>query len=161
VARPRRQPVTAEAFMQEVRLTSRRAAVAGSLLLTMLQLYHSGRRPSLNQAIPLVTALLPEWQQPQNPYWSKTWKNWKFLFPTHQCTHIVKNRGQAHIQVRPRSKAQAVGSLGDTSGASAVIGIDARSPVAVDLDRTSLSLGGLIPAKLSPLRFNPRSACRW
>jgi hypothetical protein len=71
VARPRRRPVTAEAFMQEVRLTSRRAAVAGSLLLTMLQLHHSGRRPSLNQAILLVTALLPEWQQPQSPYWSE------------------------------------------------------------------------------------------
>jgi hypothetical protein len=71
VARPRREPVTAEAFMQEVRLTSRRAAVAGSLLLTMLQLHDSGRRASLNQAIPLVTALLPKWQQPQSPYWSK------------------------------------------------------------------------------------------
>jgi hypothetical protein len=71
VARPRRQPVTAEAFMQEVRCTSRRAAVAGGLLLTMLQLRHSGRRPSLNQAIPLVSALLPEWKQAQSPYWSK------------------------------------------------------------------------------------------
>jgi hypothetical protein len=71
VSRPRRQPMTAEAFMQEVRLTSRRATVAGGLLLTMLQLHHSGRRPSINQAMPLVSALLPEWKQPQSPYWSK------------------------------------------------------------------------------------------
>ena len=71
VARPRRHPVTAEAFMQEIPLTFRRAAVAGSLLLTMLQLHHSGRRASLNQAIPLVIPLLPEWQQPQSPYWSE------------------------------------------------------------------------------------------
>ena len=70
LARPRRQPVAPEAFMQEVQRTSRRAAVAGSLLLTRLQLHHSGRRASLNQAIPLVTALLPKWQQPQSPYWS-------------------------------------------------------------------------------------------
>jgi hypothetical protein len=72
VARPRRQPMTADAFMQEVQRTSRRAAVAGGLLLTKLQLHQSGRRPSLNQAIPLVTALLPQWQQPQSPYWSRT-----------------------------------------------------------------------------------------
>lgn len=71
VSRPRRKPMTAEAFRQEVRLTSRRAAVAGGLLLVMLQLQHSGRRSSLNQAIPLVSALLPEWKQPQSPYWSK------------------------------------------------------------------------------------------
>ena len=71
VARPRRQPVPAEAFMQEIRLASRRAGVAGSLLLTMLQLHHSGRRASLNQAIPLVKALLPKWQQPQSLDWSK------------------------------------------------------------------------------------------
>jgi len=69
--RPRRQPATAEMFMQEVRRTSRRAAVAGGLLLTMLQLDHSGRRASLNHAIPLVAALLPMWQQPLSPYWSK------------------------------------------------------------------------------------------
>ena len=81
-ARPRRQPVTAEAFRQEVQLTSRRAAVAGGLLLTMLQLHHNGCRPSLNQAKLLVTALLPEWKQPQGPYWSKT----------------------CHFEHRPRSK---------------------------------------------------------
>ena len=71
VARPRRQPVTDEAFMQEVRRTSRRAAVASSLLLTRLQLHHDGRCSSLNQAIPLATPFLPEWQQPQSPYWSE------------------------------------------------------------------------------------------
>jgi hypothetical protein len=71
VSRPRRQSMTAEGFMQEVRLNSRRAAVAGGLLLAMLQLHHSGRRSSLNQAIGMVSALLPEWKQPQSPYWSK------------------------------------------------------------------------------------------
>ncbi len=71
VSRPRGRPMTAEAFMQEVRRTSRRSAVSGGVLLTMLQLHHNGRRPSINQAIPLVTALLPEWKQPQSPYWSK------------------------------------------------------------------------------------------
>jgi len=71
VSRPRRQPMTGEAFMQEVGRTSRRAAVSGGLLLAMLQLHHSGRRPSLNQAILLVSALLPEWKQPQSPYWSR------------------------------------------------------------------------------------------
>jgi hypothetical protein len=72
VSRPRRHPMTADEFMQEVRLTSRRAVVAGGLLLTMLQLHHNGHQPSLNQAMPLVASLLPEWQQPQSPSWSKT-----------------------------------------------------------------------------------------
>jgi hypothetical protein len=71
VARPRREPVTNEAFLLEVRHAARRAAVAGSLLLTTVQLHDSRRRASLNQAIPLVTAFLPKWQQPQSPYWSK------------------------------------------------------------------------------------------
>lgn len=71
VARPRRQPLSAEAFMHEVRHASRRAAVVGGLLLTMLQLHHNGYRASLNQAIPLVSALLPKWQQLESPYWSK------------------------------------------------------------------------------------------
>src|SRR5262249_20118026 len=61
-----------EAFMQEVQRASRRAAVAGGLLLTMLQLHRNGYCPSLNQAIPLVTARLPKWQQLEGPYWSKT-----------------------------------------------------------------------------------------
>ena len=59
---------------------------------------------------------------------------------THDCK--MKSRPSC-IQVGPRSKAQAVGSLGDTSGAPP-FRIAARSPVAVDADRTSLSLGGLI-----------------
>ncbi|MGB6441039.1 MAG: hypothetical protein WBE89_17320, partial [Methyloceanibacter sp.] len=53
------------------------------------------------------------------------------------------------------------GSLGDTSGASTVMELNARSPVAVDLDRTSLSLGadtgddqGGVPSHRR--RFNPR-----
>jgi hypothetical protein len=58
---------------------------------------------------------------------------------TPAITAFVKlKRGQVGHWSDPDLKAQAVGSLGDTSGASAAI---ARSPVAVDLDRTSLSLG--------------------
>jgi hypothetical protein len=72
VSRPRRHPMTGDEFRKEVRLTSRRAGVAGGLLLTMLQLHHNGRPSSINQAMPLVTSLLPEWLQPQGPYWSKT-----------------------------------------------------------------------------------------
>ena len=66
VGRSRRRPLTREAFMMEVRRTDKRAAVAGGLLLTMLQLHDNGHRASLNQAIPLVAALLPKWQQPQS-----------------------------------------------------------------------------------------------
>lgn len=72
VGQPRCRPLTREAFMVEVRRTDKRAAVAGGLLLTMLQLNHNGYRASLNQAIPLVAPLLPKWQQPQAPYWSNT-----------------------------------------------------------------------------------------
>ena len=83
VGRSRRRPITREAFMMEVRRTDKRAAVAGGLLLTMLQLHHNGYRASLNRAIPLVAPLLPKWQQPQAPYWSKT----------------------CHLEHRPHSKA--------------------------------------------------------
>jgi len=67
VGQPRRRPRGSEAFMEEVRRASRRAAVAGGLLLTLLQLYHNGYRASLNRAMPLVVALLPKWKQPEGP----------------------------------------------------------------------------------------------
>jgi len=67
---PRRRPLSSEEFMAEVRRISRRAAVAG-LLLTVIQLNANGYRGSLNQALPLVAALLPKWQQPEGPCWSK------------------------------------------------------------------------------------------
>jgi hypothetical protein len=70
--RPRRRPLTSQEFMAEVRRVDRRAAIAGSLLLTMIQLHCNGERASLNQAILLAAAFLPTWQQPQGPYWSKT-----------------------------------------------------------------------------------------
>jgi hypothetical protein len=38
----------------------------------MLQLHSNGYRPSLTQAIPLVSAFLPNWKQPEGPYWSRT-----------------------------------------------------------------------------------------
>src|SRR5262245_64357320 len=56
VARPRREAIKAEGFMQEVRLTSRRAAVAGSLLLTMVKINDSGCCASVHKALRLVTA---------------------------------------------------------------------------------------------------------
>jgi hypothetical protein len=91
--RPRRQPMTAEAFMQEVRRTSRRGAIAGGLLLTMLQLHHNGRRPSLNHAMRLITALLPEWKQPQSPSWSK-------IYHYEHRPHSKTNMLQAYNQFR-------------------------------------------------------------
>jgi len=72
VGQPRRRPATRQAFWDEIRRADRRAAVAGGLLLTILQLHSNGYRPSLNLAIPLVSALLPTWKQPEGPHWSKT-----------------------------------------------------------------------------------------
>ena len=68
---PRRRPFSSEEFMAEVRRISPRASVAGGLLLTMVQLDANGYRGSLNQALPLVVALLPKWQQLEAPLWSK------------------------------------------------------------------------------------------
>src|SRR5262245_56461771 len=69
--KPRRRPLTSGEFFSEVQRVDTRAAVAGGLLLTMLQLQASNDEPSLNRAIPLVSALLPKWEQPLGPYWSK------------------------------------------------------------------------------------------
>jgi hypothetical protein len=69
--RPRRRPLTSEEFMDEVRRAATKAAVAGGLLLTIIQLQSSDRNPSLNNAIPLVAALLPKWNQPAGPCWSR------------------------------------------------------------------------------------------
>jgi hypothetical protein len=68
---PRRQPLSSEEFHAEVWRVATRAGVAGGLLLTMIQLCANGYRATLNQAMPLVAALLPQWQQPVGPYWSK------------------------------------------------------------------------------------------
>lgn len=68
--KPRRRSMTSEEFIDEVRRVDTRAAVAGGLLLAMIQL-RNGYRPTLNQAIPLVAALLPKWNQPEGPYWSR------------------------------------------------------------------------------------------
>jgi hypothetical protein len=67
----RRRPLTSEEFFDEIRRVGTRASVAGSLLLTMVQLQLSDHNPSLNNAIPLVVALLPKWEQPKGPYWSR------------------------------------------------------------------------------------------
>ena len=69
--KPRRRPLTSKEFFSEVQRVDTRAAVAGGLLLTMLQLQASDYEPSLNRAIPLVSALLPKWEQPLAPHWSK------------------------------------------------------------------------------------------
>ncbi len=66
---PRRRPFSGDEFRSEVRLSSRKAVVAGGLLVTRLQLHHNGYRFSLDRAMPLVRALLPEWQQPYGGSW--------------------------------------------------------------------------------------------
>ena len=71
MAQPRRTPLTAEQFVPHVNRSWRRAAVAGHLLLTMLQLRHNGYRGSLNEAMSLVAAIFPEWRQHQGPEYSK------------------------------------------------------------------------------------------
>jgi hypothetical protein len=68
--KPRRRALTSEEFIDEVRRRTR-AAVAGGLILTMFQLQSSDHNPSLNNAIPLVVAGLPKWEQPEGPYWSR------------------------------------------------------------------------------------------
>lgn len=68
--RPRRSSLTEDAFQREVKLTSPRGVVAGSILLTRLQLHQKNLKYSLNQALPLVSALLPKWEQPTGCDWS-------------------------------------------------------------------------------------------
>jgi len=69
--RPRRSSLTEEAFQREVKLTSPRGVVAGWVLLTRLQLHQKNLSYSLNQALPLVSALLPKWKQPEGYDWSR------------------------------------------------------------------------------------------
>jgi hypothetical protein len=68
---PRRKSFTSEEFRREVRLSSLKAVIAGGLLLTRLQLHLNGYRFSLASAIPLVRALLPDWQPPSGGTWPK------------------------------------------------------------------------------------------
>jgi hypothetical protein len=67
----RRSSLTEDAFHREVKLMSPRGVVAGSILLTRLQLHQRGLRYSLNQALPLVSELLPRWEQPTGYDWSR------------------------------------------------------------------------------------------
>jgi hypothetical protein len=69
IAVPRRRPFSSEEFRREVRLSALKAAVAGGLLLTRLQLHLNGYRFSLAKAMPLVRALLPDWE----PRFGGTW----------------------------------------------------------------------------------------
>ena len=71
IGRPRRAPLSRDSFVEEVKLVSHRAGVAGGLLLTMLQLQGNGHAATLNCAIPLVSALLPEWTKWDERNWSK------------------------------------------------------------------------------------------
>ena len=81
---------------------------------------------------------------------------------SHASPHINKDQiaAKLHSSWTPR-RPKPWGSLGDTSGASTVMELNARSPVAVDLDRTSLSLGA-DPATIreafpaTGVEFNPR-----
>jgi hypothetical protein len=116
VGQPRRRPATSEAFTEEIRRADRRAAIAGALLLTMLQLHSNGYRPSLNLAILLVSALVPEWKQPEGLYWSKTchFEQWphskdsilraysQFRTVAHLCSIVSSGAGRTFDQDRSR-----------------------------------------------------------
>ena len=69
---PRRRPLSEDEFMDEVRFAANRFMIAGSLLLTLIQLQNNGYKPSLNRAAPLVAANLPRWEQPDYTRWSPT-----------------------------------------------------------------------------------------
>lgn len=70
VGTPRAKAFTNDEFVREVKLRANRGLVAGALLLTSIQLDASGRRASLNNAIPLVGILLDTWIQSVGPFWS-------------------------------------------------------------------------------------------
>lgn len=69
---PRRAALEEERFLQEVGLRSKRAILAGGLLLTLIQLQENGLSSSLNRAIALMRPLLESWEQPIGPEWSST-----------------------------------------------------------------------------------------
>jgi hypothetical protein len=66
----RRRPLSKVEFDSDVHTFPRKAVVAGSLLLTKLQLSLNGHPFSLNRTIPLVRALLPKWI---HPYCDSSW----------------------------------------------------------------------------------------
>ena len=70
VGMPRAATLTDDEFGRELRLHVNRGLVAGALLMTSIQLDASGRRASLNNAIPLVSILLDKWTQSEGPFWS-------------------------------------------------------------------------------------------
>lgn len=67
----RRRPLSRADFMAELNFSSARAVVAGGLLLTRVQLFQNRCVPSLNRAMPMVSALLPMWRQELAPIWHK------------------------------------------------------------------------------------------
>jgi hypothetical protein len=71
MAVPRRRPFSSDEFRKEVRLSSLKAVVAGGLLLTRLQLQLNGYPFSFARAMPLVRALLPDWEQRYGGTWPK------------------------------------------------------------------------------------------
>jgi hypothetical protein len=68
---PRRRPFSSDELRKEVRLSSLKAVVAGGLLMTRLQLHLNGYPFSLARAMPLVRALLPDWEQRYGGTWPK------------------------------------------------------------------------------------------
>jgi hypothetical protein len=155
VSRPRRHPMTGDEFMQEVRLTSRRAGVAGSLLLTMLQLHHSGRAPSLNQAIPLVAALLPEWQQSQSPYWSKT-SHYKHR--PHSRTNMLR----AINYFRPAVHLWAAMAYGQQAGRGDIWpGASENLPTFLAYSEAILELACALPSRAGDRRFAVTRSEAW
>ena len=115
---PRRKGISSDEFFAEVKFASSRAAVAGGLLLTLLQLQLAGHRPSVNQAVPLVTALLPKWENQMGPLWSKG----------------------GHVGHRPRSRS---GMLNAFQRYRSVSHLWAALILGGQLDRLDIGLGSL------------------
>ena len=70
VERRRRRELSPDLFLKAVKNETRRGALAGGLLLTLLQLDENGVRPSLNKAMPLVREFLEPWRQDRGSDWS-------------------------------------------------------------------------------------------
>lgn len=91
---PRRQPLSGEEYRSEVRLAALRGNVAGSLLLSRLQLHLCGRHFSLDRAMRLARSLLPGWQQPSGGSWPRD-------ASLHQWPHSRRKMLDAYDEFRP------------------------------------------------------------
>jgi hypothetical protein len=145
--RPRRRPLTSGEFFSEVQRIDTRAAVAGGLLLTMLQLQASNYEPSLNRAIPLVSALLPKWEQPLGPDWSKDCH-----VGHHPCSR--ENKLQAYNEFRNVSHLWAALIHGEQHGRQDVWpGSVTTLPTFIEHAEAILELACCIPSFVAGQRF--------